>query len=252
MMATTVDVTSMAPIGHDEAMQITEVEFGRMLGAADALAAGDWAAPTVNTGWDVRAVMLHLLGAAEANASFRENAHQMRAGKRLFKEIGGHHWVDGVNEIQIRERAQLTNAEILDRFAAAAPRAVQARRRIPRIVRALPVVDFPEPIGRKPLGYLMDMVYTRDMWMHRVDIARATGRDLDLTAAHDGRIVADIVAEWAATHGLAFSLDLTGAAGGSFRSGPGGEELQIDAVEFVCVVSGRGSGTGLLAHPLPL
>jgi uncharacterized protein (TIGR03083 family) len=251
-MMTTVDVGTITPIDHDEAMQITEVEFDRMLHAARELEPDDWTCPTVNTGWDVRAVMLHLLGAAEANASFRENAHQMRNGKRLFKEIGGHHWVDGVNEIQIRERAALTNEEIIDRFEAAAPRAVAARRRVPRIVRSLPLVVFPEPLGRKTLGYLLDMVYTRDVWMHRVDIARATGRPLELTPEHDGRIVADIVAEWANLHGLAFDLELTGPAGGLFNAGHGGDRLEIDAVELVCVLSGRGTGTGLLSYPLPL
>ena len=39
------------------------------------------------------------------------------------------------------------------------------------------------------------MILTRDTWMHRVDISRATGRDLVLTAEHDGRIVADVVDE---------------------------------------------------------
>ena len=50
--------------------------------------------------------MLHMLGSAEANASLRETAPDP-GGKRLFKEIGGDHWVDGINEIQIRERAGL-------------------------------------------------------------------------------------------------------------------------------------------------
>jgi hypothetical protein len=196
--------------------------------------------------------MAHLLGAAEANASMRENAHQMRAGKRLFKEIGGSHWVDGVNEIQIRERADLTSTEILDRYAAAIPGAVKGRQRIPRLVRALPIVDFPDPIGRKSLGYLTDMVYTRDVWMHRVDIARAVNRPLELSPEHDGRIVADIVAEWAALHRVPFLLQLDGPAGGVYSSGTGGETLCVDAVEFVCIVSGRGTGSGLLEHPLPL
>jgi uncharacterized protein (TIGR03083 family) len=252
MMSTAINAKAITPIDHDEAMRITRVEFDRMLAAARALEPDDWTQPTVNTGWDVRAVMLHLLGAAEANASFRENAHQMRAGKRLFKEIGGHHWVDGVNELQIRERASLTNDELLDRFAVAAPRAVRARTRIPKVVRSLPLVTFPEPLGRKTLGYLMDMVYTRDVWMHRVDIARATGRSLELTSEHDGRIVADIVAEWANLYDHEFELELEGPAGGTYTSGTGGERLRIDAVEFVCILSGRGSGTGLLALELPL
>lgn len=251
-MTTTIDVQRINRIGHDEAMRITRIEFDRMLAAARDLGPDDWTRPTVNTGWDVRAVMAHLLGAAEANASMRENAHQMRTGKRLFKEIGGSHWVDGVNEIQIRERAALTNAEIVDRFAAVIPAAVRSRQRTPRLIRALPLVDFPEPIGRQSLGYLLDMVYTRDVWMHRVDIARATDRPLDLDADHDGRIVADIVAEWASLHDLEFVLELEGPAGGTYISGAGGATLRIDAVEFVCILSGRGTGTGLLEHALPL
>ncbi|MDX1382582.1 MAG: hypothetical protein R3190_03005, partial [Thermoanaerobaculia bacterium] len=44
---------------------------------------------------------------------------------------------------------------------------------------------------------LFDTILTRDTWMHRTDLAEATGRPLELTADHDGRIVADVVAEWA-------------------------------------------------------
>jgi hypothetical protein len=119
-------------------------------------------------------------------------------------------------------------------------------------VRALPLVDFGAPLGRKSLGYLLDMVYTRDVWMHRVDIARATDRPLELSPDHDGRIVADIVAEWANLYDHAFELELEGPAGGRYTSGTGGEQLRIDAVEFVCILSGRGSGVGLLALELPL
>jgi uncharacterized protein (TIGR03083 family) len=251
-MMTMTDVATIAPIDHDEAMQITEVEFDRMVQAAGDLHPDDWACPTVNTGWDVRALMLHMLGTAESNASVRETAHQLRHGKRLFKQIGGHHWVDGVNEIQIRERATLTNQEIVDGYATIIPKAVRTRRRLPRAVRALPVLDLPEPFGRKPLGYLMDMGYTRDVWMHRADLAQATGRPMTLTPEHDGRIVADIVREWAGVYGHDFALELDGPAGGAFTSGSGGERLEIDAVEFLSVLSGRGSGTGLLAYEFPL
>jgi len=85
---------------------------------------------------------------------------------------------------------------------------------MPALVRALPLLPLGETMGTKlgwqPLGYLFDIGFTRDVWMHRVDIARATGRPLELTAGHDGRIVADILAEWASRHGEPFSLRLTG------------------------------------------
>ena len=74
--------------------------------------------------------------------------------------------------------------------------------------------------------------------MHRVDIARATGHTMVLTAEHDGRLVADLVVEWAITHGEPFTIDLDGIAGGTYVSGTGGEHVHIDAVEFCRVLSG--------------
>jgi len=98
----------------------------------------------------------------------------------------------------------------------------------------------------------MDIVYTRDVWMHRIDIARATGRQPVLTAGHDGRIIADMVADWAGTHDAPFSLHLTGPAGATYTRGGNGPHLDIAATDWAWTVSGRAPGTGLLAHPLPL
>jgi hypothetical protein len=100
-------------------------------------------------------------------------------------------------------------------------------------------------------GYLIDVILSRDPWMHRIDIARATGRDLVLTADHDGVLVADVAAEWAERHGQACTLTLTGPAGGSWVRGTGGPQLELDAVEFCRLLSGRGRGDGLLNIPVP-
>jgi hypothetical protein len=91
----------------------------------------------------------------------------------------------------------------------------------------------------------------RDYWMHRVDLARATGNELELSASHDGRIVADVVAEWAHAHAKPFALTLEGPAGGPYVHGDHGDELRLDAVEFCRILSGRGSGSGLLAQEVP-
>jgi hypothetical protein len=87
--------------------------------------------------------------------------------------------------------------------------------------------------------------------MHRADIARATGTDMVLTADHDGRIIADVVAEWARRHGQPFTLSLTGPAGGEYIGGRNGEHIPIDAVEFCRTLAGRAQGTGLLTQEVP-
>ena len=90
------------------------------------------------------------------------------------------------------------------------------------------------------------------MWAHRIDIHAAIDRPMHLTADHDGRLVADIVAEWATIHGQPFELVLDGPAGGKFSQGVDGERVEIDAVDFIRILAGRRPGTGVLGNPLPL
>ena len=246
------DVSAIPRIGHDEAMVLTQTEFDRAVALLRALSPPDWAQPTDCDRWTVRAVALHLLGAAEANASLPEQIRQMRRGSKLKASVGSPHWWDGANEYQITKHAGLPDDRIANVYVDVASRATATRMRIPRLIRALPVLKLPPPVGRQPLGYLTDMGFTRDVWMHRVDIARATGQTMVLTPEHDGRLIADLVAEWAKTHGEPFTLDLDGTAGGTYVSGTGGEHVRIDAVEFCRVLSGRAPGVGVLAHPLPL
>ena len=75
---------------------------------------------------------------------------------------------------------------------------------------------------------------------------------MHLSADHDGRLVADIVGEWAGIHGLPFELILDGPAGGKFTEGVGGERVEIDALDFIRTLSGRLPGEGVLSNPLPL
>ncbi|NNE11509.1 MAG: maleylpyruvate isomerase family mycothiol-dependent enzyme, partial [Ilumatobacter sp.] len=70
--------------------------------------------------------------------------------------------------------------------------------------------------------------------------------------AHDGRILADIVAEWASTHGEPFVLVVDGPAGGTYVQGAGGDETNIGVVDFVRTLAERTPGSGVLRHTLPL
>jgi hypothetical protein len=141
--------------------------------------------------------------------------------------------------------------EIVSQFAAVIPRAVKGRRRFPLPARAIKVKLPPPWTGRRSLGWLNDVVYTRDTWMHRVDVARAAGKELALTADHDGRIVADVVADWAHVHGRPFELTLTGVAGGHYAQGTNGDVIEMDAVEFCRMLGGRVVAPALLATQVP-
>ena len=240
-----------ARIRRREARVLAEEEFKRFADLVDSLSDHEWTLPTECTAWDVRKMALHVLGSGDAQASFPQFVHQLRRGMPLNKEIDSHHWVDGMNELQIRERAHLSNAELVEQLGTVGPKAVKGRWRTPPPMRYLPI-PFGPPIGWTTLKYLLDVGFTRDVWAHRIDICVATGRDMQPTADHDGRLTADIVAEWAAIHGQPFELILEGPAGGKYSQGTNGERVEIDAMEFIRVLSGRLPGTGVLKNPLPL
>lgn len=246
------DVSSIVRIGHDEAMAITRRENEKFATTIRELTPEQWAAPTECERWDVRAMVAHVVGSAAGQVSPREFIRQARSGKPIVKEIGAAEWYDGMNEFQVRERAGHTTDELIAEWADCSVRALRARTKLPKLIAKLPLLNLPEPVGRQPVSYLMDMGFTRDVWMHRIDIAHAIGVDPDHDQAHDGRILEDIVAEWAAIHGEAFRLTLTGPAGGTFVSGSGGEEVERGVVEFTRILTERADGPGVLRHRLPL
>jgi uncharacterized protein (TIGR03083 family) len=249
MAAATAEKMIDAPLGHQEAMGLAETEFARMVEHLRTLSAEEWRKPTVCELWDVRAMASHVLGMAEGQASIRQFAHDFRAAaKRSSGKM-----IDAMTAAQVAERASMTPEEIISRLAAVAPEAVKARRRTPAVVRHAVRMkqDPPFDAERWRFGYLVDTIFTRDTWMHRLDISRATGTAMVLTSVHDGRIVADVVGEWGRRHGQAFSLTLAGVSGGQWRVGDEGEHLELDALDFCWTVGSRQPGTGLLTTEVP-
>jgi hypothetical protein len=103
----------------------------------------------------------------------------------------------------------------------------------------------------KPVLY--DIGFTRDVGMHRVDLSRAIDRNFLATTDHDGRIVADIITEWATTHTDPYCLKLTGPAGGTYvRDEFDVVAVEMDAIECCRILSGRGEPVDVLHHPLLL
>ncbi len=212
----------------------------------------DWHARTECPAWTVRDMVGHLVGAAEAYGSIGALVRQQAWARRHRGRYDGNE-LDAANAHQVRRHADRTPDDLLATLRRLAPRSVARRMKLPGLVRRVhvPVADTGSTATGMPatlsLGHLYDTVLTRDVWLHRVDIARATGAPLPLHAAVDGRIVEDAVAEWSARHRAPFRLHLSGPAGGTFRQGEGGPEIDLDAVEFCRVLSGRAPGHGLLA-----
>ena len=233
------------------ALRLAETEYRRFSDQLRTLAPEHWSAPTACPAWDVHAMVCHVLGMAEFAASPVEGVRQARAARRA-----GGLFIDGLTAVQQRKHRHRSPAELTTALERVGPRAARGRARVPALLRARPLRD--QPVDERGLqtedwrlGYLLDVVLTRDTWMHRSDIAAATGRPMELTRDHDGVLVADVVEEWAQRHGAGCTLTLTGPAGGTWTWGANGPSFELDGVEFCRLLSGRGRADGLLATRVP-
>ena len=254
MTMTTIDVATIVPLTHEEAMRRQAHELDRTLALLRSLDDADWVVQTDCPAWDVRAMYQHVLGACEAGASMRENIHQLRRA-RAYRNRHGGPLEAALSTLQVSERADLAPAQVVERLAAIAPKTVRGRARTPALVRNHAKMAIDGPVFETwKLGYLIDTIYLRDLWMHRVDVAHALNRPVELSADHDGRIVADVVAEWGRRHGKPFLLDLTGPAGSTYAHDselPEAEHISMDAAEFCRTLAGRQPANGLLSTVVP-
>jgi uncharacterized protein (TIGR03083 family) len=249
-MTTTTDTPRRpARLDRETAMRLAPTEYQRVVDLLRSLSPDAWHKPTECPGWDVRAMAGHMLGMVELAASPDEAGRQFA----IAAQRGGL-MIDALTALQVEEHADLSDDELIARFEAGAPRAAAARAAVPEDARAS-TLPHPELIGGVEewwaVAYLQDVIFTRDPWMHRIDITRATGAELVHTPDHDGVIVDDVVHEWAGRHTRPVHLTLTGPAGGEWRFGTDGPSVTYDAVEFCRLISGRGERDVPFATEVP-
>lgn len=256
MTAPTLPRSDAAPrrprIDRPLAMRLAADEYERCAELLAGLEPAQWSAPTVNTGWAVRDTAGHMLGMMQMMSSLPQLLGQMSTSTRLAKKAAAPVSIDHLTALQVQRTAGLTTAQLVARWRQIAPKAVRGRRRIAGFLggRTMPEAQLVGGrLERWTFGYLVEVILTRDAWMHRLDICAATGLEPRATAEHDGRLVDDIVREWAERHGQPYTLELTGPAGGTW--GDHGEHITADALDFCRILSGRGTGSGLLTTSVP-
>lgn len=239
-----IDIERIRPLDDGEIWRLARTEYNRMLTTMRSLDGSDWSRQTDCAAWTVRDLLGHLVGAAEGFTSPLQFVHQYRRGARMIAEgrTDGNQPVDGANAVQVAERAHVSVEELIRRYEVLIEPTVRWRKRL----RHVPV-RLQDTAGAFTFRQLFEVILSRDTWIHRVDIARATGKPFEETAGHDGLLMADVVRDWATRFKCPFQLRLAGAAGGDYRRGQSGDKLELTAVEFGRLLSGRGMGEGLLS-----
>lgn len=228
-------VEDVPGIHQPEATDLASSQYDALMATLRTLDEAQWDAPTDCELWTVKDIAAHLCAWAELMTSFTEARRIVRAAFARRKELGN--ILDAANQTQVDARAALTTEDLLARMDDSLPKMLKVRARLGRYGRYVPLAG--PPAGFYNLGFLANVIFTRDAFMHRIDIARATSAPLDL-GAPEARIVADIVRDWLKRGSGDVRVVLTGAAGGVYVTGPGPHaELTADAVELCRFFAGR-------------
>jgi len=222
-----------------EVARVATAELAAWAALLADLAAEDWRRPTAS-GWTVREMIAHVVGQQAESARPWTIGGKIRRARRRYPAMSS---LDAHNALQVAEYGTLTPAELTRTLATLGVNAVRSRRRTPGLVRRQSALRyFPEePLIEPRLGYVIDVLSNRDTWMHRVEIARATGRAF-LAGEHDKAVVAqvvlDLALEWA---GPAIELELSGALGGTWGLGRGKPiaTVRVETLDYLWLLSGR-------------
>lgn len=221
------------------AADVTEAEVNAFRKLAGDLSAADWDRPVMSVGWRVRDVVAHVAGQLQEQAEFPILLRRLRLARKRYPGMIA---LDGHNQVQIDELAGGTPADLLAMLDRYAPAGVKAIRTMPAPIRWLPSrFFFPDPpLPERRLAYVFDVLAARDTWMHRLEVARATGRPFVIDG-HDPMVVRAVLRDLArAWRGPALKLVVTGAATEACGLGDGGPVVTVDAVELMLNLSGRG------------
>lgn len=226
-------------VSADEALGLLQTELERFLALLETLQPDEWAKPTACSLWNVRDMVAHQAGGYASGSGYLEMIRQYsaRPGKGQLPE-------DAINDLQLRERAGKSPAELMAELRQVGPVAIQKWAYQFRMIK--PVV-VPHPVGgRLSVRHLMWVIHSRDTWMHRLDICRATGREFQQTPEHDGRIAALVMRDvgtlfQGSRGGRAVLYDLSGVGGGVWKVGTGeaAATIQMDVLDFNIYASGR-------------
>lgn len=230
---------SIPDTNADEAYRLMQTSFNRFMRLIESLDTEDWSRPTACTAWDVHDMVAHQAGGYASGVSYAE---MLRQYTRLPKR--GQLPEDAINELQVGERKALSPDDLIAELKRVGEPAIHNWAYGFRAVKWLAI---PHPVGGfMSLRQLMWIIHSRDTWMHRLDICRATNRPFEQTREHDGRIVELVVLDVARKlrkklNGHAINISLTGVAGGTWKIGSGSPiaEMEMDALDFNIFVSGR-------------
>jgi uncharacterized protein (TIGR03083 family) len=224
---------------------LASAELDAFLALLAKLEPDDWLRPTPCSIWDVRDVVAHQAGHIQSGMGFTgivAQVNPLATAVYLKRRMSA---LDSMNQKQVDMRREQPTGSLIAEIRDGTPRSIAARERL-NFASARVLLPVP-PVGLMPLKTLLLRIFPRDMWVHRLDIADATGKPFETGNSHTATMVALAVEDAARfarkkDRALNLVLHLQGPAGGEWEMATGAGprvELELSIEDFLRRTSGR-------------
>lgn len=234
-MATSVNLAHLRPLDHKTSMQLAARENELFAALLRDLDETEWDLQTDCELWSVRDIVAHLIGWAECVSSPKEAAHQVGSMVRRRSEFDN--IVHAQNQVQVEDRRPLSPAQLVETYEETSARMLRVRNVVGVVGKAIPMYNSLVG-GLASVGFVADTIFTRDTFMHRIDISRAAGRELTMGLFQE-TLVADIVRDWAGRIDVPVRVELEGSGGGLFAHEGARVTVRASAPDFCRFMAGR-------------
>jgi len=236
-MDTPVNADDLPVTAPSRAREVSLAQRRALIGQLERLEPDQWLTVTECHPWTVHDVAAHVAGELVYT---RNPFAYVGLGVTWLRRYRGLSFLDGTNEAAVQARRHWTTTQLLDALRRDSLRAIP-----PPWAPPIPLAGVAALPRYATFGYLTDVVLPRDCFMHRHDIARATGQTIEPDPS-DAEVITQVVRDlgrrWT-TQGL--TLRLVGPSGGAWRlgaqrgTGAPGSVAELDATEFLRHLSGR-------------
>jgi uncharacterized protein (TIGR03083 family) len=245
-MGIPVDAAELPTTPPGLAAEVALAQRRALIGQLERLGPDQWSVVTECRPWTVHDVAAHVAGELVYTRNPFAYVGLVGTWRRHYRGLS---FLDGTNAAAVRARRDWTAAQLLDALRRDAPTAVP-----PGWARRIPLAGVAGLPRSATFGYLTDVVLPRDCFMHRHDIARATGRPVEPEPS-DAEVVAQVVRDLGRSWtGPNLVLRLSGPGGGAWRMAASARlddptlAAEFDAAEFLRHLSGRAVDPSLFEH----
>lgn len=220
-------------------------ELAAFVTALEQLDPADWSRPTPCTLWDVHGVAAHQAGHVQSGRGLWGVVAQANPVATFGYLRRGMSSLDAMNQKQVDMRRDRSPAELIREIREGTLRSIAARSRLNPLSARVPLPV--PPAGMMRLRELLQRIFSRDMWIHRLDIADATGRAFELSGDHNALMLALVLEDTARfvrkrSPAANVTLHLQGDGGGTWQLADGRAApvaLSLPVTDFVRRSAGR-------------